>query len=652
MYLFESMFSPEALAERDRQEALNQYRASQIYAQARKDNPRMLEPYIDFSNPEQLAQMQQPQQYPYYGAQVPPPQAMGAVPNMANTTILNPYGYTNPYMNPNLIQQNQWMNPNMFNRPAYGGTWYGGSPMVVNAMDDNLDSFMIPRPGSKYEFKVKIVRGEIKKPKSTTPRPEGKTYIERLINGVKNAKVRIVRGGSDSEEKKEEKEAPILNQQNRRIPYTIYKPPVPKHEPGTPYTDDELVPDRTYIKVISETPLNWTQEDDAELEKICKEVAVYDKALAHCGWNIPTFKGCTREDYEYFKLYLLNVAQDYKSKELMNPKIDYRAPYRNRPLPPTVEDPNSPSGVRPDMSKPVPVVLKRIGLGGKPDYEYDRGRELTQEEWDIFVDRAYFEMMDGAKRIMGRDLMELNKDLAQPQQKQEAEEKYNPYDPIACRVHAMKEEKKAYNTNMEFFRYALRHKFNDEEFNAWWFGTPLQSHTAANNSQQMMDQQQAYARDIWAQQMTARNIQYLENFVPFDPIREREWANTVMYNAINQFTQGSVTRDMSAMAMMENLVFLNNRIHMMEVERQQAEAARQSMFMTNRQTYQTALQNFANYGPCSTNSPGWMGTQDPRTPSNGQVVDLNSMLQTEQFKQFENHCLNSNGHVQLSAVYR
>ena len=90
----------------------------------------------------------------------------------------------------------------------------------------------------------------------------------------------------------------------------------------------------------------------------------------------------------------------------------------------------------------------------------------------------------------------------------------------------------------------------------------------------------------------------------------------------------------------------------MEVERQQAEAARQSMFMTNRQTYQTALQNFANYGPCSTNSPGWMGTQDPRTPSNGQVVDLNSMLQTEQFKQFENHCLNSNGHVQLSAVYR
>ena len=35
--MFESMFSPESLAERDRQEALNQYRASQIYQQARKD---------------------------------------------------------------------------------------------------------------------------------------------------------------------------------------------------------------------------------------------------------------------------------------------------------------------------------------------------------------------------------------------------------------------------------------------------------------------------------------------------------------------------------------------------------------------------------------------------------------------------------------
>jgi hypothetical protein len=174
------------------------------------------------------------------------------------------------------------------------------------------------------------------------------------------------------------------------------------------------------------------------------------------------------------------------------------------------------------------------------------------------------------------------------------------------------------------------------------------SHTV-NNNPQMVDQRQAYARDVWIQQMTARNIQYLDHYVPFDPIQEREWANAVMYNAINQFTQGSVRRDMSAMEMMENLYFLNNRIHVMEVERQQAEGARQAMFMSNRQTYQNALQNFANYGPCG---PTWMGTQDPRTPSNGQVIDLNNMLQTDQFKQFENHCLNSQGHVQLSAIYK
>lgn len=642
------MFSPESLAERDRQEALNQYRASQIYQQARKDNPTMLEPYVDFSNPEQVAQMQQPQQF-YQQPQIPPPQMMGAVPNMANTTILNPYGYTNPYNNPNLIQQNQWMNPSMFNRPAYGGTWYGGAPMVVNAMDDNLDSFMIPGPGSRFEVKVKITRGPRKKPepkpKEDIPKVTGIAYLDKIIHGITTT-VRIVKGSSKKEEEKKE-QPPILNSQNRKIHYKIYKPPVPKHEPGTPYTDDELVPDRTYIKMISETPLNWTQEDDVELEKICKDVAIYDKALAHCGWNIPTFKGCTREDYEYFKLYLINIVQEYRQKEMMNPKIDYRAPYRNRPLPPVIEDPSSPSGVRPDMSQPVPIVLKRIGLGGKPDYEYDRGRELTQEEWDIFVDRAYFEMMDGAKRLMGIDLAELNKDLAQPEKPKEVEEKYNPYDPLATRLHQMKEEKKAYNTNMEFFKYALRHKMNDEEFNAWWFGTPM-NHTV-NNNPQMVDQRQAYSRDIWIQQMTARNIQYLDHYVPFDPIKEREWANAVMYNAINQFTQGTVRRDMSAMEMMENLYFLNNRIHVMEVERQQAEGARQAMFMSNRQTYQNALQNFANYGPCG---PTWMGTQDPRTPSNGQVIDLNNMLQTDQFKQFENHCLNSQGHVQLSAIYK
>jgi hypothetical protein len=299
------------------------------------------------------------------------------------------------------------------------------------------------------------------------------------------------------------------------------------------------------------------------------------------------------------------------------------------------------------MTRPVPIILKRVGLGGKPDYEYDRGRDLlTEREWDIFVDRAYWEMMDGAKRIMAKDMMDINKDLAPTEPiKKDKDDQYNPYDPISCRVHQMKEEQKYYNLNMEFFKHAFRYKMNEEQFNSWWFGTPL------NNSQNMTAdleaKRQAQAREAWVSQMTDRNMAILDQFVPFDPMQEREWANTQLANAIHQFTKGSVTQDMNLYDYMANMGYLYTRMHEMELEKQQAEATRQQLYMSGRQTYQQALQNFATYGP------GWMGTtNDPRSPQNGEVVNLNSMLQTPQFRQFEQHCQTQKGHVPLSAVYR
>jgi len=285
--------------------------------------------------------------------------------------------------------------------------------------------------------------------------------------------------------------------------------------------------------------------------------------------------------------------------------------------------------------------MKRVGLYGKPDYEYDRGRDLTPEEWSIFVDRAYWEMMDGAKIIMGRDLVEINKDLAKPPEpEKEEDDNYNPYDPISTRLHNMKQQKKEYEANMNFFRYVSRNKMTDEEFNSWWFGTPMMNQTT-----QQTEAQNLMARERWAREMHNRHMERLSTFQPLDPIKERDYANAVMYNAINQFTQGSVTQDMSLEDFMANLYFLKTRMSLMEIDEQRRQAEKEASLKTNQYAYQQALQNFANYGP------GWM-TADPRTPSNGQVVDLNAMLQTPQFKQFEDHCLNSKGHVQLSAVYR
>lgn len=178
-------------------------------------------------------------------------------------------------------------------------------------------------------------------------------------------------------------------------------------------------------------------------------------------------------------------------------------------------------------------------------------------------------MIDGAERIKAADIIAMNQQPNQ-QKKPEEQDKYNPYDPIAVKLHNIKIAQKSYNTNKDFYRHVFRHKLTDEEFDNWWYG--LDSSRPAQKPGQPYDQTAAH--NAWANQMTLRNLTSLNSFKPIDPVARQNWANQVMSKAINYYTNGSVNRDMSLADYFKNLSYLNNRIHEMNLIR--AEKAAES----------------------------------------------------------------------------
>ena len=598
--MFESVFY-EAAQRRAQQAALDTYKATLEYQQARRDNPTMIDTtYVDFSNPESVARMQTP--------------------------ILNPFGTYNPYANPNLVNQNAGYNPALYMSNSYGGgSWYGGNW----GGDDTR--FMNPSPDDKLIPIGEVVHG--------TPKPMERKmgYMEKLRA---EPTVVVYRGSQEPLPTKKEDDNPHY----QVVPRPKYHPPM------TPYTIEELDPDRGQLRMIPDTPLVWTARDDEELDRLVEDLAVYDKAMAHVAFNVPHIDGCTREDWTYIKRYFQDRIQDFRSKELMNQGLDYRAKYRHRRLPATIIiDGDS----MPDYSQPVPIPTKRITLSGEVEYDYDRGRDmLTEEEWDIFVDRAYGEMLQGAEKIKARDLMQLNQHLSQPQTpKKEEDDKYNPYDPISVKLHNMRNSQKAYMTNMEFFKHVFRHRLTPEQFDNWWYGTQSNATRYGNKP---IDQ--AQAQQMWAKQMSEANYNILMQFRPYDKDAVRSWMNQRALEAFNNYTKGTVTKDMSLADFMRNLRYLDTRNHELNLEAQRM-ANQQAMWNNmSHDTFNRSLYQYMNSPQYANTNPYYTpqyGTIDPRFGMPSQYIDLtNNPMAQQKKQQFLQHCHTTTGTVPLSPIYR
>lgn len=552
--------------------------------------------------------------------------------------------YNNPYANPNLIPppptfSNNYYNPYVYNRPLYGnGTWYGGGG-YYNTSYDYTSKFMI---ASDDEIRSGInTRGRVIVDDTNTidveTEQEHVSYEDKVTG--KNLQVIV----EEEEITVEETQDPKIRELDG-IKFIEEKLDLSKHPPNTPFTIDELK--QNTIRILVNTPLIWTEEDEAELSKLVDMIAVYDKALAHIMWNIPcNTQNISREDYNYCKMYCRNLIQYYRSEEIMHNEIDFKAPYRHRELPKLCEDKS------PDISQPYPYAkLEYSEVFDNMVYVYDRGRDqLTEYEWNIFCDRAYFELMDGIKTLRGNDLLKINKPLLEDntsknQYTHNNEPNYNPYDPISVKLYNMKQYEKNYNTNMEFFRYALRYKFaSDDQFDNWWYGTKSQADFIKN--QKDPNFYRSHQESSWKRQMTEQNITNLGRFVPLDHNVIAQEYNKRAQQEINNYTKGNITSNMSMTDVMNNLPYLDNRIHEMTVEQNFANYKNSLVYNNGQSIVNKNMFNHMLYEFHNNDNPNYLSpygpTIDPRMGVPDVIHDYTQDAQNsynERLQRFLNAC--------------
>lgn len=500
-------------------------------------------------------------------------------PSMINTMDLvnspqnyNQFGYNNMYLNPNLIPpfsvfNNNNLNPYVYNRPLYGntnigGTWYGNS--YYDNFYDYTSRFML---ASDEEIRLgQNTRGSVtlETANDIIDIPSQHiSYIDKISGNNLQVSVK-------EETIEEEKHSTEQIKDLYGIKYIEKKLDISKHPLHVPFTMEELRQET--VRVLVSSPLIWTEDDENELNKLVDTIAIYDKALAHIMWNIPcNLNHITREEYNYCKIYCRNLIQEYRSEEILRRNIDFRAPYRYRKLPETCINENYEEVV--DITKPYPYAKLCISpYSNQMVYEYDRERdELTEEEWNLFLDFAYCQLMEGIKVLQGKDLLKINEPLLGKSSPQSPEVNnstglnYNPYDPISIKLYNMKQSERGYNVNKEFFKYALRHKFQtDEQFDNWWYGT--QSNAEFVKNQSNPDFYRNYRESSWKRQMTEQNIANLSRFVPLNHQLVAQQYNQRAQQEIEKFTKGNIQPNMSMSTVVNNLSYLDNRIHEMTVE--------------------------------------------------------------------------------------
>lgn len=553
---------------------------------------------------------------------------MGLINNSPNSYIRY---YNNPYANPNIISPIG--NPYIYNRPTIGVTTWNN---YYNSYD-YTSNFMIP---SDEEIRSgKNTRGRVSVENSIIDIPTDQHISYDQKTSGKNLKVSVT-----YEQIKEDDKQNSNIKELYGIKYIEKKLDLKDHPPNVPFTEDELK--QNTVRILVKSPLIWSQEDEDELSILADMVAVYDKALAHIIWNIPcNIDSFSREDYTYCKIYCRNLIQEYRSNEILQRNIDFKAPYRYRELPQSYLNEDDVEIV--DMSKPYPYAKIVISIyTDMPTYEYDRGRdELTEDEWNLFLDRAYIELMNGIKVLQEKDFVKINESLTQnTSSSQQQLPPYNPYDPISVKLHNMKQMESGYNTNMEFFKYALRHKFqSNEQFDNWWYGTKSQADFVKNRNNP--EYYRNYQESSWKRQMTENNVSTLSRFIPLDNQIVAQQYNQRAYQEINKFTNGNLNQNMTMTDIVNNLSYLDNRIHEMNVE-QNINNYKQSLVYDNGQSiinknmFNHMLYEFHNNDNPNYSSP-YGATIDPRMGVPNVIKDYTQEAQNsynERLKKFQDAC--------------
>lgn len=425
-----------------------------------------------------------------------------------------------------------------------------------------------------------------------------------------------------------------------RIRYnTVYNPP--PHKPHTAFTKEELDPANWTYKVIADTPLLWTKEDENELQSLCDMIRPYDAATAYVfywfmhgerfnhneweGYNFDKMDPVTREDYEFIKMYIKALIYDYKLKE-KNDKFDeynYQSSYRYRETPLCIwKDEHL---IQLVFNCPT-VPSKRVCTeSGDWEYEYDRGTDdLSMDDWDMFALRAFADMMTGASIFKDKEIEKINQKPEKKQKKEPVLPPYNPLDPVVVRLYELRKSEKAYERNKEFFRDVFRDRMDDEEFEKWWLGDNMLTRMSRGPiPPKPMTKEESHR--LWAKQMTAENIRFLNTLRPYDLEAEKRWAADQIQRALYNYHQGAIRSDMSLAEFFQHLRYLGDlRIREMNRKNNSLKSlSPDGVLMTSaKRTHEEIMKRYFADNPNPEYYNSHYGTSDDRLPSTGQVLDL------------------------------
>lgn len=448
--------------------------------------------------------------------------------------------------------------------------------------------------------------------------------------------------------------------------------------------------------------LFFNKRDEEALRNLCKRLQVYNPPLARVVWAKRHLK--YRDDYQLFITAAEDILNEYEIAEMFDKEdegyYDYRVPMRNRKLPKYTIDENGKKIFDENYYEYHPF---RKYTDDTFEYEYDRGRELTKEEFNLFceyeetclvysfhqlrlknfyevnrrlqnlplsysVDRKELAIREEKlrklleERISIRENAEAkkkeeieqqckNKRVSDPRTLEEIEnEYYNRFDPVEAHYHEMRVLRKKQEQQYELYRDIFSSK-SQKEFDAWWYGKNSSQYQQENLPPEELQRRQ---REAYVDRMTEANIALLSKAQVIDPVQItnnfRYWQQAELQKLFgNTMNEATSLKDVFEKVIPHALY----EISCENIEKQRRETANNSY---NHMAYKRALIELANNKVLAGNEdPNFKpGPVDPRFGYPANWVDpTNSREYEERKARFMEYCKNSMGvNMPLRPIYR
>ena len=448
--------------------------------------------------------------------------------------------------------------------------------------------------------------------------------------------------------------------------------------------------------------LFFNKRDEEALRNLCRRLQVYNPPLARVVWAKRHLK--YRDDYQLFITAAEDILNEYEIAEMFDKEdegyYDYRVPMRNRKLPEYTIDENGKKIFDENYYEYHPF---RKYTDDTFEYEYDRGRELTKEEFNLFceyeetclvysfhqlrlknfyevnrrlqnlplsysVDRKELAIREEKlrklleERISIRENAEAkkkekieqqckNKRVSDPRTLEEIEnEYYNRFDPVEAHYHEMRVLRKKQEQQYELYRDIFSSK-SQKEFDAWWYGKNSSQYQQENLPPEELQRRQ---REEYVDRMTEANIALLSKAQVIDPVQItnnfRYWQQAELQKLFgNTMNEATSLKDVFEKVIPHALY----EISCENIEKQRRETANNSY---NHMAYKRALIELANNKVLAGNDdPNFKpGPVDPRFGYPANWVDpTNSREYEERKARFMEYCKNSMGvNMPLRPIYR